>query len=171
MFPTTDLVSEVRISANSNNAEFTQAGDITITSKSGGKQIHGAAYWYHQNGAFEALRFRAQRVINVTVPPIGFRTGYFSSLLPANQLRDPLASNAPFAGNIIPATRISSTSTALMRALYPTFTRAGETIETPNYQRQERQKNDNDQYDIRIVHNFSGRIGSGSDAGYAVGSI
>ena len=193
MFPTADSVSEVRISSNSNNAEFAQAGDITITSKSGGNQIHGAAYWYHQNGAFdardffaartpfkvsndfggfvggpviknrtfffgafEALRFRAQRVINVTVPPVGFRTGNFAPLLPANQLRDPLASNAPFAGNIIPANRISSTSTALMRALYPNPTRAGETIATPNYQRQEGQKNDNDQYDVRIDHNFSG---------------
>ena len=110
-------------------------------------------------------------MINVTVLPIGLRTGNFSSLLPAKQWRDPLASNAPLAGNIIPANRISSTSTALLRALYPNPTRAGETIATPNYQRQEGQKNDNDQYDIRIDHNFSGRIGSGSDAGYAAGSI
>ena len=125
MFPEADSVSEVRISANSNNAEFAQAGEITITSKSGGNQIHGAAYWCHHNGAFEALRFRAQWVINVTVPPIGLRTGNFSCLLAANQLRDPLASNAPLAGNIIPANRISSTSTALLRGSVPELDECG----------------------------------------------
>jgi hypothetical protein len=192
MFPTADTVDEVRISSTNNNAEFAQAGDITVTSKSGTNEFHAAAYWFHQNGAFdardffaartpfkvsndfgvygggpviknktfffgafEALRFRAQRVINVTVPPAGFRTGNFSTLLPANQLRDPLNSNAPFAGNIIPANRISTVSTGLMRALFPNPTQAGETIATPNYRRQEGQQNDNDQFDIRVDHNFS----------------
>jgi hypothetical protein len=192
MFPTADTVDEVRVSSTSNNAEFAQAGDITVTTKSGTNEFHGAVYWFHQNGAFDArnffaartpfkvsndfgayaggpifknktfffgafesLRYRAQSVINITVPPAGFRAGNFAPLLPATQLRDPLNSNAPFAGNIIPANRISSVSTALMNALYPSATRAGETIASPNYQRQEGQQNDNDQYDVRIDHNFS----------------
>jgi len=192
MFPSADSVSEVRISSNANNAEFAQAGDITVTSKSGTNDYHAAVYWFHQNGAFDArdyfaartpfkvsndfgvygggpiiknktfffgafegLRFRAQSVINTTVPSANFRTGNFSSLLPGTQLRDPLNGNAPFAGNIIPADRISSTSNALLRALYPNATRAGDSIATPNYQRLEGRANDNDQFDIRVDHNIN----------------
>ncbi len=42
-----------------------------------------------------------------------------------------------------------------MQALYPNATRAGDTIATPNYQRQEGRANDNDQFDVRVDHNFS----------------
>jgi hypothetical protein len=192
MFPTADTVDEVRVSSTSNNAEFAQAGDITVTSKAGTNQFRGTAYWYHQNGefdardffaartpfkvsndfgatfggpifrnktfffgAFESLRFRAQQVINNVVPPAGFRTGNFAPL--STQLRDPFASNAPFAGNIIPSNRISSVSAGLMTALYPLPTRPGESIAAPNHQLQEPVANNNDQYDIRVDHNINDR--------------
>ena len=190
MFPTADTVDEVRVSSTSNNAEFAQAGDITVTSKSGSNAFHGTAYWYHQNGAFDArdffaartpfkvsndyggtfsgpvwknktfffgafegLKFRAQSVINNTVPPENFRNGDFSAVTQA--LRDPLANNAPFANATIPASRITASSRTLMQALYPLPTRASTNIGSPNYQLQEGQQNDNDQYDVRIDHNFS----------------
>jgi hypothetical protein len=190
MFPTADSVDEVRVSATSNNAEFAQAGDITVTSKSGSNDFHGSAYWYHQNGAFdardffalrtpfkvsndfgftaggpiiknrtfffgayEALRYRAQALINSTVPPENFRNGNFSSVTAA--LRDPFNSNAPFAGNIIPASRISSVSTGLLRALYPTPIRSGDSIASPNFTRQDPQGNTNNQFDVRVDHNIN----------------
>jgi hypothetical protein len=190
MFPSADTVDEVRVSATNNNAEFAQAGDITITSKSGTNDFHGAAYWYHQNGAFdardffaartpfkvsndmgvvlggpviknrtfffgayEALRYRAQRVINATVPPANFRAGNFTGT--TTVVRDPFNANAPFPGNIMPAARINSVSKGLMDALFPTATRAGDNIASPNYSLQKGVQNDNDQYDIRVDHNFS----------------
>jgi hypothetical protein len=61
MFPTVDTVDEVRVSSTSNNAEFAQAGDIAVTSKSGTNLLHGGGYWHHQNGAFDARDFFASR--------------------------------------------------------------------------------------------------------------
>lgn len=190
MFPSADTVDEVRVSATSNNAEFAQAGDITVTSKSGANQFHGGGYWYHQNGAFDArdffagttpfkvsndygvtlggpaiknktfffggfegLRNRAQRIINTTVLPVNFRAGNFSSLSTA--LKDPFASNAPFAGNVIPVSRISSVSKGLMDALVPSPTRGGDNVSSPNYFLQRGLRNDNDQWDLRVDHIFS----------------
>ena len=57
MFPEADSVSEVRISANSNNAEFAQAGEITITSKPGGNQIHGRPIGVTRMGRFTGCGF------------------------------------------------------------------------------------------------------------------
>ncbi len=190
MFPSADSVDEVRVSSTNNNAEFAQAGDVTVTSKSGTNDLHGNVYWYHQNGAFdardffaartpfkvsndfgftaggpvirnktfffgafEALRNRSQRVINATVPTANFRAGNFSSLSTA--LRDPFNGNAPFAGNIIPSSRINSVSKGLTDALFPNQTRAGDNVGSPNYSLQKGVLNDNDQFDIRGDHNFS----------------
>jgi hypothetical protein len=190
MFPSADTVDEVRVSATNNNAEFAQAGDITVTSKSGSNTFHGTAYWYHQNGAFdardffaartpfkvsndygftaggpviknktfffgafEALKFRAQRVINATVPTANFRAGNFSSL--TTVLRDPFNGNAPFVGNIIPANRINATSRGLMDAIFPNPTRGGDNVSSPNYSLLRGAANDNDQWDLRVDHNFS----------------
>jgi hypothetical protein len=190
MFPSADSVDEVRVSSTNNNAEFSQAGDITVTSRSGTNDFHGTAYWYHQNGAFDArdffaartpfkvsndwggtfggpivknrtfvfgayegLRFRAQRVINVVVPTANFRSGNLSSV--AAQLVDPLNNNAPFAGNIIPSSRISPQSSGLLQALYPLPTRGGDDISSPNYSLQKGVRNDNDQFDVRADHNFT----------------
>jgi hypothetical protein len=192
MFPSADSVDEVRVSATNNNAEFAQAGDITVTSKSGTNQLHGSVYWYHQNGAFDArdffaartpfkvsndygatvggpaiknrtfffgsfegLRFRAQRVINTTVPTANFRNGNFAALTTA--IRDPFANQAPFAGNVIPAARISSVARGLQEALYPLPTRTGDNVASPNYTLLRGLANDNDQWDVRGDHNFSSK--------------
>jgi len=40
-----------------NNAEFGQPGEVTFVTKSGTNQLHGAAFWYHQNSAFDATPF------------------------------------------------------------------------------------------------------------------
>ncbi len=62
MFPSTDSISELKISSLSNNAEFSQQGDVTVTSRAGTNQYHGQAVWFHQNGAFDARDFFANRI-------------------------------------------------------------------------------------------------------------
>ena len=116
----------------------------------GGPVIKNRTFFF---GSFESLRNRSQRVINATVPTANFRAGNFSSLSTA--LRDPFNNNAPFAGNIIPASRINSVSKGLTDALLPNQTRAGDNVGSPNYSLQRGVLNDNDQFDLRMDHNFS----------------
>ena len=39
MFPSAEMLGEFKVSAISNNAEFATTGDVTVTTKSGGKRI------------------------------------------------------------------------------------------------------------------------------------
>jgi hypothetical protein len=54
LFPSVEGIEEFKISSINNSAEFAQASDITTTSKSGGNDFHGTAYWFHQNKALNA---------------------------------------------------------------------------------------------------------------------
>jgi hypothetical protein len=55
-------------------------------------------------GSFQNTIIRNESFTNqATVPNAAFRGGNFSSLLPGTLIRDPLHSNTPFPGNIIPA--------------------------------------------------------------------
>src|SRR6202790_3278687 len=54
MNPSSELISEFKVTQFNNNAEFAQIGDVTISTKSGGDQFHGSAFEYLQNGALDA---------------------------------------------------------------------------------------------------------------------
>src|SRR5580704_1947550 len=54
MNPSSELISEFKVTQFNNNAEFAQLGDVTISTKSGGDQFHGSAFEYFQNDAFDA---------------------------------------------------------------------------------------------------------------------
>ena len=54
MNPSSELISEFKVTQFNNNAEFAQIGDVTISTKSGGDQFHGSAFEYFQNDAFDA---------------------------------------------------------------------------------------------------------------------
>jgi hypothetical protein len=54
MNPSSELISEFKVTQFNNNAEFAQLGDLTISTKSGGDQFHGSAFEYLQNSAFDA---------------------------------------------------------------------------------------------------------------------
>jgi hypothetical protein len=54
MNPSSELISEFKVAQFNNNAEFSQLGDITITTKSGAQQFHGSAFEYLQNSALDA---------------------------------------------------------------------------------------------------------------------
>lgn len=56
-FPSSESISELRAEGVMNNAEFGQPGEITVTTKSGTNIIHGSAFWYHQNAAFNAIPY------------------------------------------------------------------------------------------------------------------
>jgi Carboxypeptidase regulatory-like domain len=56
-FPSAESIAEMRVEGVNNNAEFGQAGEITTVTKSGANQVHGSAFWYAQNRAFDAVAF------------------------------------------------------------------------------------------------------------------
>jgi Carboxypeptidase regulatory-like domain len=58
-FPSTEAISEVRTDGVGNSAEFGQPGEVAIITRGGANKIHGAAFWYHQNAAFDAIPFGA----------------------------------------------------------------------------------------------------------------
>jgi hypothetical protein len=62
MNPSSELISEFKVTQFNNNAEFAQIGDVTISTKSGGDRFHGSAFEYLQNDAFDAEGWRTGRV-------------------------------------------------------------------------------------------------------------
>jgi hypothetical protein len=75
IYPSTEIVSEVKVSAFNNNAEFAQVGDVTFTTKSGGNDYHGSVFEYMQDSALDATVYGFD-----TKPPKNFNTfgGSFS---------------------------------------------------------------------------------------------
>lgn len=100
--------------------------------------------------AWQALRgSQLPQVSNFVVPTEAFRAGNFAAL--GAPIRDPL-SNAPFAGNVIPAGRISPVSRYFQDTFYP----------RPNsgpdrFQNVDVFKNKDTQYNTRIDHKLSDR--------------
>lgn len=75
MYPSSELISEFRVSAVNNNAEFAEVGDVTVTTKSGTNQFHGSAFEYLQNTALDATTYDAgskpQKVANTLGGSLG----------------------------------------------------------------------------------------------------
>lgn len=196
MFLSVESISEVRVQGVGNTAEFGQPGDITVISKSGSNQYHGALFWYHQNKAFDArsfgqnvlpakigntfggtvggplsipklyegkdktffyftwesLRFPRQGTIQNTVPTDFVRNGDLSR--EGVNIRDPFT-GVPFAGNIIPASRISAIAKQVI-TLYPQPNTGSRDVRSANNFRENRATNVNsDQYEARVDHNFN----------------
>jgi hypothetical protein len=59
MYPSSEMLSEFKVTSINNNAEFAQMGDVTVSTKSGTNLIHGSAFWYHQNRALDATTYGA----------------------------------------------------------------------------------------------------------------
>lgn len=53
-YPSLESISEMKVTAFNNNAEFAQIGDVTFVTKSGTSQLHGSAFEYYQNSSFDA---------------------------------------------------------------------------------------------------------------------
>jgi len=56
-FPSSESVAEIKVQGVGNQAEYGQVGDVTTISKSGTNQFHGAAFWYMQNAALNAINY------------------------------------------------------------------------------------------------------------------
>ncbi len=57
MNPSSELISEFKVSQFNNNAEFSQLGDVTIATKSGGEHFHGSLFEYMQNSVLDATPY------------------------------------------------------------------------------------------------------------------
>ena len=57
MYPSSELLSEFRVSSVNNNAEFAQVGDVTVTTKSGTNEFHGSLFEYFQNAVLDATTY------------------------------------------------------------------------------------------------------------------
>ncbi len=53
-YPSQEGISAVKVTSFNNSAEFSQIGDVTFTTKSGGNQYHGSLFEYLQNDALDA---------------------------------------------------------------------------------------------------------------------
>lgn len=56
-FPSSESIAEIRTDGSLNSAELGQPGEITVTTKAGTNTMHGSAFWYHQNAAFDAIPY------------------------------------------------------------------------------------------------------------------
>jgi len=48
LFPSVEAIAEFRVDTAANSAEFSQASDIMVISKSGTNEFHGGVFWYFQ---------------------------------------------------------------------------------------------------------------------------
>ena len=53
-YPSSEGIAELKVTAFNNNAEFSQVGDVTFTTKSGTNNLHGSLFEYLQNDALDA---------------------------------------------------------------------------------------------------------------------
>ena len=60
-FPSAESIAEIRVDGVNNNAEYGQPGEITTVTKAGTDALHGSAFWYFQNSAFDAIPFGTDR--------------------------------------------------------------------------------------------------------------
>ena len=56
-FPSAESIAEIRVDGVNNNAEYGQPGEITTVTKAGTNRLHGSAFWYFQNRAFDAIPY------------------------------------------------------------------------------------------------------------------
>lgn len=59
MYPSSEMLSEFRVTEVDNSAEFAQMGDVTVITKSGTNLLHGSGFWYFQNAALDATTYGA----------------------------------------------------------------------------------------------------------------
>ena len=59
-YPSSEGISELKVTAFNNSAEFSQVGDVTFTTKGGTNNLHGSLFEYLQNDALDA------KVLNFT---------------------------------------------------------------------------------------------------------
>jgi hypothetical protein len=93
---------------------FTIGGPVYIPRLYNGKN---RTFFFY---SYETARGSAVHdLINPTVPLANWRNGDFSNLLPSTIIKDPFNGNAPFAGNVIPASRLNPVAQKIQSLYYP----------------------------------------------------
>jgi len=100
-------------------------------------------------GAYEGTRVSKGITQLTTVPTAALRNGDFSGLSP---VQDPLTGQ-PFPNNLIPANRRNRITSAILEKYVPPPNRQG----TFNWVSTDPQKNDVEQFNVRLDHRFSGK--------------
>ncbi len=105
---------------------------------------------------YEGTRRPQQVVVNQILPPVPWRSGDFSSLLPAVQLKNPFnGSNIP-GNNLAAAGLVNPVSTKIVSALFASPNSATNTnVSRPNFQANVPGNYTLDNYDGRIDHYFT----------------
>jgi hypothetical protein len=137
-----------------NQFGFTIGGPVVIP-----KVIHGKdkLFWFMSYEGTKQSQFAASP--NLTLPTAAMRTGDFSAT--GVTIYDPLTGNAdgtgrtPFAGNILPSTRIASAS-ATLTALLPSLTRP--TSYFNNYDAYGSTTYSVDRYDWKVSYNPTEKV-------------
>ena len=75
LFPSVETIAEFKVNTGSNNAEFGQASDLTVTSKSGTNDLHGSVFYFTQNSAFNAADPYQHKVLPVIANDFGVTLG------------------------------------------------------------------------------------------------
>ena len=61
MYPSSEMLSEFKVSSVNNSAEFRSVGDVLIATKSGANRVHGSGFEYLQNRALDATTWTGVR--------------------------------------------------------------------------------------------------------------
>jgi hypothetical protein len=129
---------------------------------------------------YEGLRERKAQTAVFNMPPAQNRTGDFSGSNvviydPSTRIVDAtgkVAAQAAFPGNVIPASRVTSTSTTALKNWFPLPNKGNLNGYTANYISNEGRRNDGDQvtargdYVMSPSSNLMGRFSRTKDAGY-----
>jgi hypothetical protein len=152
-YPSQEGIAAVKVTAFNNNAEFSQVGDVTFTTKAGTNRYHGSIFEYLQNDALDADPYgftgKAPKHFNtfggslggpVAIPHVFTRkdkTFFFAdyegnrrATAVAEQYLVPTLAErngdlTALGGPVLPASKISSTAKALL-AYYPLPNVAGQ---------------------------------------------
>ena len=99
----------------------------------------------------------ARAALNQSAPLPAWRRGDFSALTPATVIRDPFGGDAPFAGNVIPASRINKMSQTMQDRFYALPNFGSQDVFVAQNYREVRQNTVSHQptYTLRADHRFS----------------
>lgn len=185
-YPSQEGISAVKVTAFNNNAEFSQVGDVTFTTKNGTNDFHGSAFEYLQNQALDANPYgssiKAPKKFNtfgfslsgpIVIPHLynGHNKTFFFADYEGNRrstavfqqyvvptIADRNGNLSDIGGPTIPSTSINATAKALL-AYYPLPNVAGATNQTQsiNYQNFQPTPSRTDGADIRIDQTISSK--------------
>ena len=74
-FPSAEAIAEIRVDGVLNPASYDQPGEITTISKAGTNNLHGSAFWNHQNRAFDATPFGTSVLPQILANDFGASAG------------------------------------------------------------------------------------------------